>query len=237
MPHRPSSWCIARKPRPHFDPGPLTGGNDFDDASSQTIYNRLVEFIPGTTEVAPALAESWESPRMASPTPSSSGPGVMFHTTSYFTPTRDLNADDVIFSFERQYKEDNPWFNYLEGMTWDYFQGMDMPKYIASIEKVDDLTVKLTLTEPNARCWRTWRWISPRSSPRNTPTSSKPRATTPPSRPSRSVRSVPAGRLSARNRHPLFAFADYWEGKQPIDDLIFRHHHRRLGARAASAGR
>ena len=35
-------------------------------------------------------------------------------------------------------------------MTWDYYTGMDMPKYVAKWEKVDDLTVKLTLTEPNA---------------------------------------------------------------------------------------
>ena len=77
-------------------------------------------------------------------------PGVKFHTQSYFTPTRDFNADDVIFSFERQYKTDNPYFAYLPNLTWDYYQGMDMPKYVKSIEKVDDLTVKFVLNEPNA---------------------------------------------------------------------------------------
>ena len=29
-------------------------------------------------------------------------PGVKFQTTDFFTPTRDFNADDVVFSFERQ---------------------------------------------------------------------------------------------------------------------------------------
>ena len=29
-------------------------------------------------------------------------PGVKFQTTNYFTPSRELNADDVVFSFERQ---------------------------------------------------------------------------------------------------------------------------------------
>ena len=75
---------------------------------------------------------------------------MKFHTTSYFTPTRDLNADDVIFSFERQYKTDNKWNTYMPNMTWDYYQGMDMPKYVKEIVKVDDLTVKIMLTEPNA---------------------------------------------------------------------------------------
>ena len=51
-------------------------------------------------------------------------PGVKFQTTDYFTPTRDLNADDVVFSFERQWKKENPWFEYLPGTGWEYFAGM-----------------------------------------------------------------------------------------------------------------
>ena len=141
-------FCSEASPA-HFDPGPLTGGNDFD-ASSRTIYNRLVEFEHGGTAVQPGLAEKWETSADGKEITFHLRPGVKFHTTSYFTPTRDMNADDVIFSFERQMKEDNPWYAYLPGMTWDYFQGMDMPKYIKEIQKVDDLTVKFVLNEPNA---------------------------------------------------------------------------------------
>ncbi len=141
-------FCSEASPA-HFDPGPTTGGNDFD-ASSRTIYNRLVEFEHGGTSVVPGLAEKWEISDDGLEYTFHLRPGVKFHTTPYFTPTRDLNADDVIFSFERQWKEDNPWYQYLAGLTWDYFQGMDMPKFLKSIEKVDDLTVKMTLTEPNA---------------------------------------------------------------------------------------
>ena len=141
-------YCSEASPA-HFDPGPTTGGNDFD-ASSRTIFNRLVEFTHGGTDLQPALAESWEISDDGLTYTFHLRPGVKFQTTSYFTPTRDFNADDVIFSFERQWKEDNPFFQYLEGLSWDYFQGMDMPRYLASIEKVDDLTVKMTLTEPNA---------------------------------------------------------------------------------------
>ncbi|MBL8594199.1 MAG: ABC transporter substrate-binding protein, partial [Devosia sp.] len=141
-------FCSEASPA-HFDPGPTTGGNDFD-ASSRTIYDRLVEFEHGGTAVQPGLAEKWEISADGLEYTFHLRPGVKFHTTSYFTPTRDLNADDVIFSFERQWKEDNPWNKYLEGISWDYFQGMDMPKFLKSIEKVDDLTVKITLNEPNA---------------------------------------------------------------------------------------
>src|SRR4051812_23170458 len=99
-------YCSEASPA-HFDPGPLTGGNAFA-ASSHTIYNRLVEFVPGGTAVEPALAESWEVSADGLEITFKLRPGVKFHTTSYFTPTRDLNASDVIFTFERQYKEDNP---------------------------------------------------------------------------------------------------------------------------------
>ena len=93
-------YCSEASPA-HFDPGPTTGGNDFD-ASSRTIYNRLVEFEHGGTAVQPALAESWEVSEDGLTYTFHLRPGVKFHTTPYFTPTRDLNADDVIFSFERQ---------------------------------------------------------------------------------------------------------------------------------------
>jgi dipeptide transport system substrate-binding protein len=143
-------YCSEASPA-NFDPGTTTGGNDFD-ASSRTIYSRLVEFKHGGTEIEPGLAEKWDISDDGKVYTFHLRPGVKFQTTDYFTPTRDLNADDVIFSFERQYKKDNVWNGdkYLPNLTWDYYTGMDMPKYVASIEKVDDLTVKMTLTEPNA---------------------------------------------------------------------------------------
>ena len=119
------------------------------DASSQAIYNRVVEFEHGTTKVVPGLAESWEVSPDGLDLHLQAPPGVKFHTTDYFTPTRDLNADDVVFTFERQLNKDDPWFDYAGG-TWEYFNSMSMPEIVKSIEKVDDMTVKLTLNRPDA---------------------------------------------------------------------------------------
>src|SRR6476659_8703893 len=44
-------YCSEASPA-NFDPGTTTGGNDFD-ASSRTVYSRLVEFKHGGTEVEP----------------------------------------------------------------------------------------------------------------------------------------------------------------------------------------
>ena len=141
-------YCSEGSPE-GFDPALYTAGTTFD-ASSKPIYNRLVEFERGTTKVIPGLAESWTVSDDGLELTFNLRPGVKFHSTEGFTPGRDFNADDVVFSFERQLNKDHPWNQYAAGTAWEYFDGMDMPNIIASIEKVDDLTVKFILNKPEA---------------------------------------------------------------------------------------
>jgi dipeptide transport system substrate-binding protein len=136
-------YCSEGSPE-GFDPGLYTSGTTFD-AAAHTVYNRLLEFKAGTTETEPGLAESWEISDDGLQYTFKLRPGVKFQTTEFFTPTRDLNADDVVFSFERQFKADNPWHQYVAGAAWEYFNGMGFPDLISSIEKVVDMTVKFTL--------------------------------------------------------------------------------------------
>lgn len=141
-------YCSEASPA-NFDPGTTTGGNDYD-AGSRTVYNRLVEFKHGSTEIEPGLAESWDISPDGLTYTFHLRKGVKFGATDYFTPTRDFNADDVIFSFMRQQDDKSPWFTYLPNLSYDYYVGMDMPKYTKEWKKIDDYTVQLTLTEPNA---------------------------------------------------------------------------------------
>ncbi|MEQ1522010.1 MAG: ABC transporter substrate-binding protein, partial [Aestuariivirga sp.] len=77
--------------------------------------------------------------------------GIKVHSgVNGFTPTRDLTAEDVIFSFERQWKPDHPYAK-VSGGAYDYFNDMSMPDLLKTIEKgADDLTVVMTLNKPNA---------------------------------------------------------------------------------------
>jgi dipeptide transport system substrate-binding protein len=213
-------YCSEASPA-NFDPGITTGGNDFD-ASSRTIYSRLVEFKHGSTELEPGLAESWTISPDGLVYTFKLRKGVKFQTTSYFTPTRDLNADDVIFSFERQWKEDNKWHTYMPDITWDYFQGMDMPKYIKSIEKVDDLTVKMTLNEPNAPMLANLG-MDFASIVSKEYADKLMAAGTPAKFASQPIGTGPFEfvdyQLDSVIRYS--AFPDYYRGKQKIDDLIF----------------
>src|SRR5215207_8093379 len=105
-------YCSEGSPE-GFDPALYTAGTTFN-ASSRPVYNRLVEFERGTTNITPGLAESWEVSDDAKTYTFKLRPGVKFHTTEFFTPTREFDADDVIFTFERQGKEDNPYNKYVE---------------------------------------------------------------------------------------------------------------------------
>ncbi|PLS20837.1 ABC transporter substrate-binding protein [Neptunicoccus cionae] len=140
-------YCSEGSPE-GFDPALYTAGTTFD-ASSQPIYNRLAEFKTGTTETVPGLAESWEVSEDGKTVTFKLRKGVKFHSNDQFTPTRDFNADDVIFTFDRQGNAENP-YNKVSGGTWEYFGGMSMPDLIESIEKVDDYTVVFNLTRPEA---------------------------------------------------------------------------------------
>ena len=140
-------YCSDGNPE-GFDPAPFTLAATFD-ASSQAIYDRLVRFKPGTTEVEPSLATGWDVSSDGLEYTFHLRPGVKFQTTADFAPTRDLNADDVVFSFERQWKQDNPYFDYNGGI-WPYFDGMSMPAILKEVNKVDDQTVVFVLNRPES---------------------------------------------------------------------------------------
>ena len=98
-------YCSEGSPE-NFTPAINTTGTSFDAA--RPVYNRLVQFTPGTTQVEPALAESWTISDDGKTLTFKLRPGVKFHSgVNGFTPTRDLTAEDVIWSFDRQWKPDH----------------------------------------------------------------------------------------------------------------------------------
>ena len=138
-------YCSEGSPE-NFTPAINTTGTSFDAA--RPVYNRLTEFKRGTTEVVPGLAESWDITDGGKTITFHLRKGVKFHSLKDFKPTRDFNADDVLFSFDRQWKPDNPYYK-VSGGKYDYFDDMDMPKLLDSVEKKDDYTVVMKLKEPN----------------------------------------------------------------------------------------
>lgn len=141
-------FCSEGSPE-GFNPAFYTAGTTFD-ASSRAIFNRLVEFERGTTKIGPALAEKWEVSDDGLEYTFYLRKGVKFHTTEEFTPSRDFNADDVVFSFKRQLDKEHPFHSVTEGAEYEYFNGMSMPDLLKDVVKVDDYTVKFLLNRPEA---------------------------------------------------------------------------------------
>jgi dipeptide transport system substrate-binding protein len=119
------------------------------DAAAETILNRLVDFAPGTTDVIPGLAERWEISPDGLTYTFHLRQGVKFQTTDYFKPTRTLNADDVLWSFQRQLDPKHPWHD-KSLIGFPYFESMGFTELLKSVEKLDDSTVKFTLTRPES---------------------------------------------------------------------------------------
>ncbi|MBV4534620.1 ABC transporter substrate-binding protein [Pseudomonas urmiensis] len=119
------------------------------DASAETLFNRLVDFKPGTTDIQPALAERWEVSDDGLSYTFHLRQGVKFHTTDYFKPTRDFNADDVLWSIRRQLDPNHPWHD-KTSVGYPYFESMAFKDLLKSVEKTDAHTVVFTLNRPEA---------------------------------------------------------------------------------------
>ena len=140
-------FCSEGSPE-GFNPSLYTAGTTFD-ASSRQVYNKLVEFERGSTKIVPALAESWEVSGDGLEYTFKLRKGVKFHGNKIFSPSRDFNADDVVYSFKRQGDANHP-YHKVSGGTYEYFQAMSMPDLLKDVVKVDDYTVKFVLSRPEA---------------------------------------------------------------------------------------
>ena len=141
-------FCSEGSPE-GFNPQFFTTGTTMD-ASSVPVFNRLVEFKIGTTDIMPALAESWEVSPDGLTYTFKLRKGVKFHSNARFKPTRDFNADDVLFTWNRMADPNHPFHKVTPGQTYAYFEDMGMAKIVDRLEKVDDTTVRFKLKHPEA---------------------------------------------------------------------------------------
>jgi dipeptide transport system substrate-binding protein len=120
-----------------------------NDASGRTIYDQLMAFKPGTTEVVPGLAEKWDVSADGLAYTFHLRKGVKFHSTAWFKPTRELDADDVVWSINRVNDKNHPAHGVARN-GYIYWEGMGMSRLIKSVEKLGPMTVRITLTRPEA---------------------------------------------------------------------------------------
>ncbi|QRY80328.1 ABC transporter substrate-binding protein [Pseudomonas sp. PDNC002] len=119
------------------------------NASADVLMNRLVDFDAARGEVVPSLAESWKVSDDGLTYDFQLRDDVAFHHTDYFKPGRALDADDVMFSFQRMLDPTQPWHKVAQS-GFPHAQSMQLPTLVKAVEKVDAHHVRFTLTHPDA---------------------------------------------------------------------------------------
>ncbi len=211
-------YCSEGSPE-NFYPGINTTGTSFD--VSEQIYDGLVGFERGGTSVVPALAEKWTVSKDGLEYLFQLRKGVKWHSNKNFQPTRDFNADDVLFMIERQWKESHPFFK-VTSPNHSYFGDMGMPKLLKSVDKVDDYTVKIVLNRPEAPFLAdlAMQWAGVQSKEY---ADAMLKAGTPERIDQEPIGTGPFS-LVQYQKDAIIRFKahpTYWAGKAKIDDLIF----------------
>jgi len=215
---KPLVYCADASPE-GFDPGM------WDSASTNTVsaqmFDSLLGFKRPTTELTPKLATSWEISPDAKSFTFKLREGVKFHSTPWFKPTRDFNADDVLFTFQRFIDPNHP-FNKAFPVNFIYPQNLGLAKLIEGIDKIDDRTIRFRLRQPNVTFVATFAfaWAGIQSA-------------------EYAAQLLKTGKASQINVQPVgtgpFMFKSYakddvlrmtanpqyWGGKQPTTNLVF----------------
>jgi ABC-type transport system substrate-binding protein len=120
-----------------LDPADVTDGESI--SRTDNIFESLVEYTAGGTDIQPALATSWDVSNDGLEITFDLRKNVKFHDGT------DFNADAVVFSFERQYNTDHEYHEYGEWAYWGYmFSDIDY------VEKINDYEIIIHLLRPNA---------------------------------------------------------------------------------------
>lgn len=102
-------YCVSGQVNT-FNPQKVSSGLIVDTLAAQ-LYDRLLDVDPYTYRLVPELAESWEVLDNGATYRFHLRRDVAFQKTAWFTPTRKLNADDVVFTFQRIFDRNHPWHN------------------------------------------------------------------------------------------------------------------------------
>ena len=124
-----------------LDPALENDGESFKVCDN--LYETLVTYAEGSTEIRPLLARRWEV--------SEDGRRWTFHlrTDVRFHDGTPFDAAAMHFSLGRQFFPDHPYHKPPAG-TYKYWKDMGMDDVVADMSAPDDSTFVIELAEPNA---------------------------------------------------------------------------------------
>ncbi|MBN6064596.1 ABC transporter substrate-binding protein [Aggregatibacter actinomycetemcomitans] len=150
-----------------FNPQTADAGTSMNVVTEQ-IYNKLFEISNTSAVPTPVLAQSYSLSPDGKVITIHLRRGIKFHHTDWFKPTRDFNADDVVFSLNRvlgyetylptleqtsvSYK--NPQYRIFheqaKKVRFPYFESIKLNQKIESVKAINPHTVEITLFKPDS---------------------------------------------------------------------------------------
>lgn len=128
-----------------LDPGACGEGNSSMVVTQ--IFESLLAYKPGTTEIIPNLASSYTISKDAMEVTFNLRSGIKFHDGT------SMNADAVVFSFKRQFDKSNPFYQFGPWKGWNgkgWASTDKGPGVVKDVVKVNDSTVKVLLSKPDS---------------------------------------------------------------------------------------
>jgi ABC-type transport system substrate-binding protein len=119
------------------------------NASADMLMNRLVEFDAERASLVPSLARAWQISEDGRVYDFQLRDDVHFHQTDYFSPSRLLTAEDVLFSFRRMIDPAHPW-HASAPRGYPHAQSMGWPQLIEQIEAPSPQQLRITLRQADA---------------------------------------------------------------------------------------
>ncbi len=191
-----------------LDPALEEDGESFKVCDN--IYDTLIQYKDGSTEIEPGLAESWES--------SEDGLLWTFHLRKdvKFHDGTPFNAQAVLFSLNRQHEKSHP-FNNVSG-SYVYWVATGLAEIVDKISAIDDFTVQISLKTAYSPFIYTiaitpFSIVSPTAVKKwgdeyfNNPVGTGP---------------FKFSRWDKKDKIVLLANDEYWGGRPNLDRVIFR---------------
>jgi dipeptide transport system substrate-binding protein len=139
-------YCAEGSPD-YFAPSISSSSTSHD--AMRPMYERLLRDFRGTTRLIPSLATRWDISPDGLKYTFYLRKGVKWHSNAWFKPSRDFNADDVIFMLERQWKPDHP-YHQVTSAKHGFFQSAGLGTLLKSVDKVNEHAVKIELHQPSS---------------------------------------------------------------------------------------
>lgn len=149
-----------------FNPQTSDAGTSMNVVTEQ-IYNKLFEVKNNSAVLEPVLAQSYSLSEDGKVITINLRKGIKFHQTKWFTPTRNFNADDVVFSLNRVLGHntdlptsetfvnyENPQYRIFHELAkkvrFPYFESIKLNEKIESVIATSPYQVQIKLFQPDA---------------------------------------------------------------------------------------